>query len=137
MTTLTRASIAVVLLWTRLYTWRMPRAVREARIAEIESDLWESSHDDNQSQTLPVQIMARLLIGMTDDLRWRAEQVAPPSHATRLTLALGVATAALLGAVWVGLAVGRVESPPAPAAPELRWRPKNPPPPPPPPPPPF
>jgi hypothetical protein len=137
MTLLTRASIAAVLLWARLYTWRMPRSVRQARIAEIESDLWESSRDGNEPAMLPVQIVARLLIGMPDDLRWRGEQLAATPHAARLTLALGVAAAAVLGAVWITLAVGGVESPPAPDAPDLRWRPKNPPPPPPPPPPPF
>jgi hypothetical protein len=133
---MTRASIAVALVWVRLYTWRMPRAAREARIAEIESDLWESARDDSRAGALPIQIAARLLMGIPDDLRWRAEQVTP-SQGARLTLALGIATAALLGVVWVGLAVGRVESPPVPDAPDLRWRPKNPPPPPPPPPPPF
>jgi len=136
MTTLTRASIAVVLSWVRLYTWRMPRAVREARIAEIESDLWESSQDDNRSGPRPLQIIARLLIGIPDDLQWRAEQIAALSHGARLALAL-VVTVALMGAVWVRLTLDQVESPPAPSAPDLRWRPKNPLPPPPPPPPPF
>jgi hypothetical protein len=45
MTTLERAAIAAARMWARLYTWRMPRTLREARIAEIESDLWESSRD--------------------------------------------------------------------------------------------
>jgi hypothetical protein len=78
MTILIRVSIAAVLMWARLYTWRMPGSVRQARIAEIESDLWESSRDGNQPAMLPFQIVARLLIGMPDDLRWRAEQAPPP-----------------------------------------------------------
>jgi hypothetical protein len=135
MMTMTRASIAVALVWVRLYTWRMPRVAREARIAEIESDLWESARDHSRPGALPIQIAARLLMGVPDDLRWRAEQITP-SQGARLTLALGIATAALLGVVWGSLAAGG-ESPVPPPAPSLWWQPKNPPPPPPPPPPPF
>ena len=32
--------------WTRLYTWRVAPSLREARRAEIESDLWEHLHAD-------------------------------------------------------------------------------------------
>ena len=135
MMAMTRASIAASLVWVRLYTWRMPHPAREARIAEIESDLWESARDDSRSGALPIHIAARLLMGVPDDLRWRAEQITP-SQGARLTLALGIATAALLGVVWGSLAAGG-ESPVPPPAPSLWWQPKNPPPPPPPPPPPF
>ena len=73
MTALLRLSVAAVRLWTRVYTWRMPRSVREARRAEIESDLWECQTDEAAGPALPMQIMGRLALGVFDDMRWRAE----------------------------------------------------------------
>lgn len=131
---LVRISFALVRQWTRFYTLRMPAAARADRLKEIESDLSESVRDEQASASLPMQVIVRLALGMPDDLRWRAEQPGGVQTA-RLTFAL-VASAALLGAIWVSVAAGG-ESPQPPPAPDLRWRPKHPPPPPPPPPPPF
>ena len=58
---LLRISVAAVRGWTRVYTWRMPPVVREARRAEIESDLWASRTDDVAGPALPMQIGGRLV----------------------------------------------------------------------------
>ena len=131
-----RISVAAVRAWTRAYTWHMPPAVREARRAEIESDLWECQTDAAAGPALAIQIIRRLVLGLFDDLRWRIEDVSTDSHVARRTLAFSVASAAVLTCVWVGLIVIPGTPPQAPAAPEVRWRRAHYPPPPPPPPPP-
>lgn len=136
MTALLRFSVAAVRLWTRVYTWRMPRSVREARLAEIESDLWECQTDEAAGPALPIQIVGRLAWGVFDDVRWRVEQGSRGSHAARRTIAFSVGTAAVLACLWAGLALSSAEAPPLPAAPGVRSRPTPYPPPPPPPPPP-
>ena len=133
---LVRISVAAVRTWTRVYTWHMSRTVRDARRAEIESDLWESQTDEAARPTLPIQIIGRLVLGVPDDMRWRVDHVSQDSHVARRTLAFSVATAAVLMCWWVGLAVIPGTPPQAPAAPEVRWERAHYPPPPPPPPPP-
>jgi hypothetical protein len=61
--------------WTRLYTHGLPRAERAARRAEIDSDLWEFEHDPAAPQGGwgATQVLARLLIGIPDDLAWRMD----------------------------------------------------------------
>jgi hypothetical protein len=61
-------SVVLVRWWTRAYTCGLPRQVRDARRAEIESDLWESAHDASEAAA---QILPRLAFGIVDDLRWR------------------------------------------------------------------
>jgi len=131
-----RISLAAVRTWTRVYTWRMPRSVRDARRAEIESDLWECRAGDASGPALPIQIIGRLVLGLFDDVRWRVEHVSRDSHVARRTLAFSVASAAVLTCVWVGLIVIPGTPPQAPTAPEVSWRRAQYPPPPPPPPPP-
>ena len=94
-------AIALVRLWTRLYTWRMSPALREARREEIESDLWECQHDPADSGSGPaVQMVARLVMGMPSDLCWRIEQrVERPSFGPRITLA--AAAGLVIGALWI------------------------------------
>lgn len=136
MSALLRLSVAVVRMWTRVYTWRMPRSVREARRAEIESDLWECQADEAAGSALPMQIMGRLALGVFEDVRWRVEQTSRGSHVARRTIAFSVGTAAVLACLWAGLALSSAEPPQLPAAPDVRLqRTPYPPPPPPPPPP--
>ena len=61
--------------WTRVYTHGLPRAERTARLAEIDSDLWESEHDPRAPRGgwAAMQILGRLLIGIPDDLAWRMD----------------------------------------------------------------
>jgi uncharacterized protein (TIGR03435 family) len=87
-------AIAAVRVWTRLYTWRMEPAVREARCAEIESDLWEFQRDtEGGSQSFTLQVLVRLILGIPDDVGWRIDQVASSERVSRRTVAL-TATAA-------------------------------------------
>jgi TonB family protein len=67
---------ACVRRWTRIYTWRLPPAVREARCQEIDSDLWESANDaDVTQEELAIQMVMRLTLGIADDVAWRVAQV--------------------------------------------------------------
>ena len=64
---------SVVRLWTWVYTLGLPPALRDARRAEIESDLWDLEHEAEQHRGLSpaVQMWVRLLLGFPDDLLWR------------------------------------------------------------------
>jgi uncharacterized protein (TIGR03435 family) len=101
-----RLAIGCVRAWTRLYTWRMPPALRETRRAEIESDLWEFQADatDGRSVGSALHILIRLLSGMPDDLGWCVEQSALAGTLTQGSIALiaRVAGAALfICTLWV------------------------------------
>jgi hypothetical protein len=61
-------SMALVRWWTAAYTSGLPPAIRDGRRAEVESDLWESTHDPSGDP----QLFPRFLLGIIDDLRWRA-----------------------------------------------------------------
>jgi hypothetical protein len=95
-----RVAIAAVRAWTRLYTCGLPKADGAARRDEIESDLWEGTHDpDRDRGRLPLQIWARLVCGVFDDVRWRAAQVTDAGvYAWRLAVTLVLAM--LLG-LWL------------------------------------
>ena len=129
------AAIAVVRAWTRLYTWRMPAGIRETRRAEIESDLWEFCHhpDPENDRSSALHVLARLLLGIQDDLSWRVEHAAASEHARRRALALGATAAFVMVVVWLVVTLRPAALPPLPAAPMVLI--KAPPPPPPPPPP--
>jgi hypothetical protein len=127
-----RVTVALVRVWTRAYTWHLPADVRAQRRAEIESDLWESQRADTLDACLPAHIVARLVFGVPDDLRWRREHSA---HDRTLPLAFAGVTigAAIVAAVWIGH-VGRPLQLPTPLiAPTVAPRHLPPPPPPPPP----
>jgi hypothetical protein len=66
---------SVVRAWTRVYTHGLPPGERTARRAEIDSDLWEFEHDPEAPQGgwAATQVLARLLIGIPDDLAWRMD----------------------------------------------------------------
>lgn len=112
MSPLFRAAIATVRAWTRVYTWRLPRALRESRRAEIESDLWESSHDTQKSA---MHIVVRLLLGMPDDVQWRVTHASAVNNAVMIIVAL-TTTAFFIGALWMVdlLKARRLPVPPAP-----------------------
>lgn len=132
-----RAAIAVVLVWTRAYTWGLPRAERERRLGEIESDLWESARDGAARPRQALQIMSRLVLGLGDDVRWRVEQTETASS-QRQAITLTLCVLALLGFMWIGVSASRIDPPQPPDPPDLDGRHvqrKAPPPPPPPPPP--
>ena len=135
MSRLLRLAIAFVRKWTRVYTARMPPELREARRAEIESDLWEFQQDRiARGDRHPiVHVLIRLVLGVPDDLRWRA---AHASVGVRPVATMVVLTAAglLLAALWM-FEVMRTTDLPLPSAPPPRFTTTLPPPPPPAPPP--
>ena len=72
-------AIAAVRAWTKLYTSGLPSRQRDVRREEIDSDLWESVNDTTSDRrTLALQIVARLVVGIPDDLGWRSEHAAGP-----------------------------------------------------------
>ena len=77
-------AVGLTRLWTRLYTCRLPDDLRNARRAEIESDLWDWRHDvraGGHDQPTAMRLLARLICGVPDDLSWRIEQVLIPRGA--------------------------------------------------------
>jgi hypothetical protein len=141
MTAPLRFAIAVVRAWTRLYTWRVQPALGEARTAEIESDLWEFLHDPDAVGGLkrPLHILARLVIGVPDDLTWRIEHARAGRRSARRTVALTVGAAIVFATLWITIGLSRSRLPHVPDAPPagataFRDDPAPPPPPPPPPP---
>jgi hypothetical protein len=95
-----RVAAAIVRAWTRTYTSGLPAELRDARRDEIESDLWESAHDPGPSSRMAaVQMIARMLIGMPDDVGWRNEQ-AGRRVARRWSVALAIGVVAVV-ALWL------------------------------------
>jgi uncharacterized protein (TIGR03435 family) len=102
---LLRLAIAIVRAWTRVYTWRMPPALREARRAEIESDAWEFQQDaaHGRFKSPAAHMLIRLLAGIPDDLCWRIEQAAVDGPRVRRSIAIGAYAAGavlFLVALW-------------------------------------
>jgi hypothetical protein len=91
-------AMALTRWWTRVYTLGMPAHLRDARCAEIESDLWESLHDPDATRP---QILPRLAGGLLDDVCWRANHLTDESRMMALTVATG---SLLLIAMWEWLA---------------------------------
>jgi uncharacterized protein (TIGR03435 family) len=100
-----------VRLWTRAYTLGMPADVRHARISDIDYDLWECEHDADRPASA-FEILARLLLGMPDDLVWRFEhascgdatEIAPPRRriaVSAFTCSFALHVVALAGAAWL------------------------------------
>lgn len=130
---LLRGAATAVRLWTRLYTSRLPAAVRDARRAEIESDLWQHAHDaaNGAPARIAVQILARLLLGIPDDLGWCLERGS--SGRRPLRLAMGTAVCLVIAASM--LVVRPANLPSVPDATVRAGQERHPAPPPPPPPP--
>jgi hypothetical protein len=130
-----RVVSAAVRAWTRVYTCGVDAAVRDARRAEIESDVWEQINAEG-GDTRSFDVAARLVLGIPADLRWRIDQ------ANRRAVQFGVGLFAIISAVVLAcvifvVAVGQSVQPQPPARPVIRLERMRPPPPPPPPPPPF
>jgi TonB family protein len=112
-----RLALAILHLWTRLYTAGLPRPERQRRREEIEADAWETAHAERFENGVPasIQILARLLRGVVDDIGWRMERE------VAMTRSGGVRVAAIivvgLVAAWV-IAALRTPLPPQPAVPQ-------------------
>ncbi|PYR92395.1 MAG: hypothetical protein DMF84_12815 [Acidobacteria bacterium] len=127
---------ACVRRWTRIYTWRLPPAVREARCREIESDLWEGAHDPEVTQAeLAIQMVMRLTLGIADDVAWRVAQVRLAKSMTLRTAPAAAILSMLLLLAAVGPLTPNVPGLPAPPTGARQTQTALPDPPPPPPPP--
>lgn len=71
-------AVRVVRLWTRAYTFGASARVRDARLDEIECDLWESQHDSHRAASAS-EILIRLVRGIPDDVLWRLERTSDAS----------------------------------------------------------
>ena len=98
-------AVAVVRAWTRVYTWRLDPLLRERRYAEIESDLWAFQQDPagNRGLTPAIQVLARLAIGVPDDLGWRADHIVVDVTPQRRVAAVAATAAAFVGCGVLGL----------------------------------
>ncbi len=96
------AALAVVRGWTRAYTAGLPPTLRDARRAEIESDLWEFHEATRRSGYTPsmiaVHMLARLVLGVVQDIAWRAEQVSFPHRIVQD--ALWAAAVLSIASIW-------------------------------------
>ena len=103
----------LVRLWAHTYTLGMPPDVRDARVNEIECDLWACQHDaDRQASAL--EMLTRLLLGIPHDLLWRLEHTTATAGVPRagampraitasaFTCSLALHIVALAGVVWWG-----------------------------------
>ena len=74
--------------WVRLYTRGVAPDARQRRRNEIDSDLWEQTHESPQAAQTPsgtaLAILARLALGIPADLSWRLEHASPGLAASRL-----------------------------------------------------
>ena len=85
--------------WTRIYTAGLPDHLREARRAEVESDLWESLTDGAPSH----HILARTALGLPDDLTWSLTVMDTSARATT-TWSVGTLLAFALAWIWLSIA---------------------------------
>ena len=129
-----RVIVACVRAWSRFYTFGLPDQLRERRLHEIESDLWEERHD-SIDRIGGFHVASRLVRGIVDDIQWRSS-VATEEGSARWTVAAMVAAAIVISSLWLILFTSGSQLPPPPAAPDLVTRRMTLPPPPPPPPPP-
>jgi hypothetical protein len=93
------AAAGVARWWTRVYTAGLPVDLRDARRAEVESDLWESVSDGAPSR----HILARLALGVVDDLSWSFTLMDTSTRATA-TWSVGALLTFVLAWMWLSLA---------------------------------
>jgi hypothetical protein len=91
-----RAAAGVARWWTRFYTAGLPVDLRDARRAEVESDLWESVSDGAPSR----HILARLALGVVDDLTWSLTFM---DTTTRHTAGWSIGSLAVFAMAWLWL----------------------------------
>ena len=92
-------AVSVARWWTSVYTAGLPIELRDARRAEVESDLWESVADGTPSR----HILARLALGVVDDLSWSLTFMDTSSRATA-TWSIGTLLVFALSWLWLSLA---------------------------------
>jgi hypothetical protein len=112
-----RLAAGVARAWTFLYTFPLDSEVRNARRAEIASDLWEFQHDNANRGDISsaLHVLTRLVFGISDDVAWCVgEWIRRMTSLARIAmLATAVALALFAGWSWV---VGSDRRPLSPAA---------------------
>jgi hypothetical protein len=129
-----RLAVRLVRSWTRAYTIGLGTEVRQRRCAEIESDIWESLHDQRDDTRL--HILIRCCRGIPADIVWRLEMAGGGRPVWKVLTFLCITAVAAIAIVW-SLAIREPLSlPDLPAAPQPNYviNRRMPPPPPPPPP---
>ena len=88
-------SLALARAWVRTYTRGVPAPVRDARRAEIESDLWEQRHEEQSRHrrafATALNVLGRVLRGVPSDLSWRLQHRERGRVARRLRLGAAAA----------------------------------------------
>lgn len=86
--------------WVAIYTLGLAREVRESRLAEIASDLWEQQHDAAREGTrvlaVALSIIGRTLRGIPSDLLWRTNLEGPQMD-------IRIPVERILGGVLIGM----------------------------------
>jgi hypothetical protein len=92
-----RLALALARAWVTLYTRGVPAALRDARRAEIASDLWEQRHDQakdrRQGLLAAGGLLGRVVRGAPSDLAWCIEHRTRGAAGRRLRRARAVARA--------------------------------------------
>lgn len=84
--------------WVRLHTLGLPHDLRQSRIAEIESDIWEFRNDsDARPSSAAAEFGARVMRGMLDDVAWRLEVASQPTVRAFVAATAVVAIATVIG----------------------------------------
>ncbi len=88
----------IVRWWVRFYTSGLPQRERDARRAEIESDIWEqvefAREEGSSLGSISVHIFGRLLFGIPMDLLWRSSCRGAEHQAVKVGIASMRKTAA-------------------------------------------
>jgi hypothetical protein len=100
----------VVRRWTQLYTRGLEASLRDARRAEIDSDLWSQVHEANEAGhgpiTLGAELLIRLVLGIPADIAWRLSHRGVTIPAAGKEVGMGEPRSHhVLTAIGVGLAV--------------------------------
>jgi hypothetical protein len=109
--TLLAVATTLVRGWTCIYTWRLDPRARDARRAEIDSDLWEQSHARDAGPFVALQIIGRMLLGMPQDVQWRLEGAWPVGTAYRAAVLAAIASVLVLATLWTVSATRMPERP--------------------------
>lgn len=84
---------AIVRAWTWLYTAGLDPDPRDDRRAQIDSDIWEYIDDAREQRVaelaMAAHMLARLALGVPDDLLWRREQLRAQAAVVPVTLGEG------------------------------------------------
>jgi hypothetical protein len=104
---------ALVRGWVGLYTRGLPAEVRDARRAEIESDLWsqaeEAEYLGQTASSVEIEMFARLVLGIPADIGWRQSQRRGNTPSSRKEIAMREPRSrqiwAYVGAVWAALGI--------------------------------